>query len=452
MLKIDTEKYTKELFKLLSIPSISAQTKHKNDIQNACKWLSKRLKTLKFNTKILPTQGHPVVYGENLNAGDDKPTILIYGHYDVQDPGDPKEWTSNPFKPEVRSGNIYARGASDDKGNFYTWIAAIDTLFNESKSLPVNVKFLIEGEEEVASQNLHEFVSENKSLLEADFVAVSDTDCLSESQPLITYGLRGIVYYEIKVKTLTKDVHSGTYGGNVLNPINVLSSVISKIKDDKHKILIPGAYDNLRKISSSEMKKIEKLPLDEKNVLQETGAYKVVGEKGYSVIERKGTRPTFDVNGIWGGYQEEGPKTIIPSTARAKLSFRLVPNQNADEFSKKFEIYIDNITPEGAKINLELLGADNPIVMNLENDFYKSAEKAIQKIFGTKPIYQLVGGSIPATSIFKEVLGLESLLMGYALPDDAHHSPNEKMSLSMFNKGIETNIEFINDLSKTYKR
>lgn len=445
---MDLEQYLKELFEFLSIPSVSAQSEHKKDIKRAAQFLQGKLSDLNFDAEIMQTAGHPVVYAENLSTGKNKPTVLIYGHYDVQDVGDLSEWTSNPFKPEIRSGNIYARGASDDKGNFYTWVAAIDELNKNGAKLPVNIKFLLEGEEEIASKNLHEFVSENKSLLEADFAAISDTDSLSEEQPLITFGLRGIVYYELRIKTLTKDVHSGTYGGNVLNPINILANIISKIKDDQHKILVPNTYDEVRELDAKTKKFINKLPLDEDIIVQETGANRTAGEQGFSVIERKGMRPSFDVNGIWGGYQGEGPKTIIPQSAGAKLSFRLVADQDAKEFAKGFEKYVEKIIPEGVEYEFIKMGADDPILMDLNNDFFKVAELACKKVFKSDPIYQIVGGSIPVTAIFKEILGLETLLLGYALPDDGHHSPNEKFSIAMFEKGIRTNIEFLKELVK----
>lgn len=444
---MNIDKYISELFELLSIPSVSAQSEHKKDILSAAKWLRKRLKKLGFKSEILPTAGHPVVYAENLKAGKNKPTVLIYGHYDVQDTGNLKEWKSEPFKPVVKAGNIYARGASDDKGNSYTWIAAIDEFTKSGKSeLPVNVKFLFEGEEEIASKSLREFMGENRSLLKADYAIVADTACVSEEQPLIEYGLRGIIYYNVTVKTLTQDVHSGTFGGNVLNPINVLAFIISKVKNDKHRILVPGFYENVRKLPKTEKIAAKKFPLNEKDVIQKTGARMATGEAGYSVVERKGARPSFDVNGVWGGYQGEGPKTVIPQSAGAKFSFRLVANQNAKDITRKFEKYIKQITPKGAEVTLELLGADNPIITDLRSPFIKPAEKALEKVFGKKPLYHLEGGSIPVTAIFKEILGIESLLMGYALPDDAHHGPNEKMSVSMFEKGIRTNIEFLKNL------
>jgi acetylornithine deacetylase/succinyl-diaminopimelate desuccinylase-like protein len=439
-------KHLKELFELLSIPSVSAQSKHKKDIKKASVWLKKKLVSLGFKADILPTDGHPVVFAENLTAGKNKPTLLIYGHYDVQDPEPLDEWTSDPFKPEVRSGNIYARGATDDKGQLFTWLAAIDEIVSKKGKLPVNIKFLIEGEEEVGSKNLDEFVNQNKSLLVADICVISDTRSLSENQPLITYGLRGITYFEIIIKTLEKDVHSGTYGGNVLNPANVLAQIISKLKNEKHRVLIPDFYKNVRKLSKKEQKELKSFPFTEKEVKEETGAKVAVGVTNMSVQARVGAYPTLDVNGIWSGYQDEGIKTIIPAMAGAKISMRLVPNQTSDEIAKKFEKYVKSITPKGVEIEIKRLADGEPIIMERDSKFFKAAEKSYKKVFGKKPLYNLEGGSIPVTATFMSILGIDSLLMGYGLPDDGAHGPNEKLSISMFEKGIRTNIEFLKSL------
>jgi len=442
------DKYLKELFELLEIPTISAQSKHKPDMRRACEYLAKKLKGLGFAAEIMKTKGHPVVYGENLAAGEDKPTILIYGHYDVQSPDPLDEWTSDPFVPEIRAGNIYARGTADDKGQLYTWIAACDAMISKKGKLPVNVKFLIEGEEELGSENLSDFVEENVSLLSADVCVISDSHALSEEQPLITYGLKGISYMEIKVKTLGKDVHSGLYGGNVLNPANVLAQLISRLKNENHKVLIPGFYDDVRKISNGERKKLKKFPFDEQSVIEETGALVVAGESEFSVAERAGARPTLDVNGIWGGYQDEGQKTIIPAEAGAKISMRLVPNQNSSDIAKKFEEYLRRIAPEGVELSVEELSGGEPILMDTSSKYFRAAEAAYEKCFGKKPLYELSGGSIPVTATLKRLLDIDSVLMGYGLPDDGLHSPNEKLSLAMFEKGIEVNIEFLSNLLK----
>jgi acetylornithine deacetylase/succinyl-diaminopimelate desuccinylase-like protein len=447
MTQLKTDAYIRDLFEFLSIPSISAQKKHKKDMLKASRWLEKKLKSLGFQVKILPTAGHPVVYAERLpKPSAHRHTLLLYGHYDVQDPGNLDEWSSEPFKPEIRSGNIYARGAADDKGNFYTWIAALEELSKKSKIPTANIKFLIEGEEEVASKNLEDFITQNKSLLSADICLISDSRCLSETQPAITYGLRGILYTEVHVEAFEKEIHSGLYGGNVTNPTIVLAQIISKLKDEKGKILVPGFYQNVRKLTASEIKKLNKLPFGEKEIIQETGAKKSFGETDYSIPVRAGARPTLDVNGVWGGYQGEGEKTIIPGKATAKISMRLVPNQDPESIKGKFEEYVRDITPDTVGVEIKFLSSGKPTVMDIDNKFFKKADAAYKKVFGKKPIYELSGGSVLATAAIKEILGVDSILMGYGLPDDGIHGPNEKFSLTMFTKGIKTNIDFLKSL------
>ncbi len=448
---MNTKKYISELSEFLAIPTISAQKKHVLDMKKGCVWLETKLKSLGFEVDILPTKGHMVVYAENLKAGSEKPTILVYGHYDVQSPDPISEWTSDPFKPEIRNGNIYGRGTSDDKGQLYTWIAGLDELTKDGnaktrKPFPINIKFLIEGEEEIGSKNLNDFIHENQSLLTADIAVISDTHCLSETVPLICYGLRGLCYMQINVKCLGKDAHSGLYGGNVYNPANVLAQIITKLKDENHKIRIPGFYDNVRVLTKDERDKLSLFPFKEREVCLETGAEIVVGEKEYSVIERAGARPTLDVNGIWGGYQEEGPKTIIPAEVNAKISMRLVPNQSSEEIAQKFTDYVRTITPQGISVEIEELSGGEPILMDTGSKYFKAAEMAYKKVFGRLPLYELSGGSIPVTAIFKRLLNIDSVLMGYGLPDDGLHSPNEKLSLNMFERGIRTNLEFLKNL------
>lgn len=437
------EKYKPDLFEFLTMPTISAQSQYSKDMTKACKWLSEKLTQLSFQTKIMPTGGQPLVYAENLQAGKDKPTIIIYGHYDVQAPDPLEEWVSNPFEPVVRNGNMYGRGTADDKGQLYTWIAAL----SEIGKLPVNIKFLIEGEEEVGSSNLDNFIKKNKKMLKADICVISDSHNLSRKQPLIAYGLRGLVYVELNIKTLSKDVHSGSYGGNVLNPVNELIKIISKLKNDKHEITIPGFYQNVRKLSKVESTNLKKFPFTAANVIEETGALEVVGEKKYSVQERVGVRPTLDVNGIWGGYQQEGAKTIIPAKAGAKISMRLVPNQSSEEILKKLQTYIKKITPKGVKLELTMLSDGEPILMDIKSKYFEAAKDAYKAVFGQKPLFALEGGSIPVTATFKNLLNMDSVLMGYGLPDDGLHSPNEKLAVSMFEKGVKTNIKFISLLA-----
>ncbi len=435
------KKYKKYLFELLKIESISAQAEHKGDMKKACMLLTNLLGRIDFDAKIMKTDGHPVVYGEKII--DKKfPTILIYGHYDVQSPDPLDKWKSDPFKPVIRNGNVYARGVADDKGQLLTWISAIEDITKRSV-LNVNLKFLLEGEEEVGSRNLEKFIIKNKKLLKCDIVVISDSHSLSPQKPLIDYGLRGLTYMEVTVSTLSHDVHSGLYGGNVINPAIVLAQLISSMKNANNKIAIPGFYDNVRKLNDKEKKLLSKSPFSKSDVIKETGALVVDGEKGFNVPERAGARPTIDVNGIVSGYTGEGPKTIIPAFAKAKISMRLVPNQNSKDISKKFTKFVKSKTPRGVKIDVQMISEGEPILMNVESVFFKKAAKALKKTFGRAPIYTLSGGSIPVTATFKSILGVDSILMGYGLPDDGLHSPNEKMSIEMIIKGIKTNIVFL---------
>jgi len=433
------------LFELLRIPSISAQSDHQKDMVKAAAWIHKKLTSLGLKSNILSTKGHPVVYAE-LMANSKWPTILVYGHYDVQDHGNPGEWSSNPFEPEIRNGNIYGRGVADDKGQLYTWIAALSDLRASRFKLRTNIKFLIEGEEEIGSRNLEEFVDKNKSLLASDICLVSDSDCISENDPVITYGLRGIIYFEISIKTLPKDVHSGTYGGNVLNPIEVLSNLLSGLKNNERKILIPNFYKNLRKIPIQEKRRLNHYPFGEREIKKETGAKVVVGEKGYTIQERAGARPALDINGIWGGYQGEGAKTIIPQKAQAKFSMRIVPLQNPKDIIKNTKNYFLKNTPKGAEFHLKVLAADSAVLVNTTNKYFGLAEKAYKKVFGKKPHYHLHGATIPVGGMLKRALNIDTVYMGYGLPDDGLHGPNEKFSLGMFEKGIQTNSEFLKSL------
>lgn len=435
-----------ELFEFLAIPTISAQKEHKGDMAKACDWLKNKLQKMKFKVRVMTTGGHPVVYAQNLSAGKNKPTVLIYGHYDVQSPDPLKEWKSDPFKPEVRNGNIYGRGTADDKGQLYTWIAALEEILAKNRKVPANIKFLIEGEEEVGSVNIDRFIMKNLKLLKADICVISDSHCLSETIPLICYGVRGLVYVELKIKTMPKDVHSGLYGGNIYNPANILAQVIAQLKNDKHKVLIPGFYNSVRNLTKFELNKLAKFPFREKEVISETGSKTVVGEAEYPVQVRAGARPTLDVNGIWGGYTAEGPKTIIPSEATAKISMRLVPNQNSKKILGLFQKFVKRIMPKGVNFEIKVLSTGEPAVMNIESKYYRAAEKAYKKVFKKDPLYELSGGSIPITATLKSLLGIDSIMMGYGLPDDGLHSPNEKLSVSMFEKGIKTNREFLTSL------
>ncbi|EKE00398.1 MAG: hypothetical protein ACD_22C00030G0002 [uncultured bacterium] len=440
-------KYLSELKELLRIPSISTQPEHKKDILMAAEWLKNHLAKIGLNNcKVMKTAGHPIVYADYLLAKD-KPTVLIYGHYDVQPPEPLESWNTPPFEPTEKNGNLYGRGTSDDKAQIFAHIKAIDAIMSATEKLPVNVKFLIEGEEEVGGPSLDKFIIDNKKMLSADVCVISDSHSLSPTQPLIEYGLRGMAYMQIDLSTFENDVHSGLYGGNVPNVAIELANIISKLKDEKtQKILIPGFYDNVRKLTAKEKQALNKTPLTKKAIMEETGAKTTIGLVGASIPERCGALPALDVNGFFSGYTGEGSKTIIPAKASAKISMRLVPNQSSAEIAKKFATYIKRVTPKYVGVTVKTLNTGEPILMDTSSIYFKKAEEVFIKTFGNKPIYVLDGASIPVTSVIKRVLNIDSILMGFGLPDDGLHSPNEKISLEMFYKGIETSISYLSAL------
>ncbi len=437
------------LIELLKIPSISAQSEHKEDTKHAAEWLEKKLAELKFDTKIYETKGHPIVYGEHI-VDKTKPTILIYGHYDVQSPDPLEAWITPPFEPTIRDNNLYARGVADDKGQLFTHFCAIEAILNTKNNLNVNVKFLIEGEEEVGGPNLDSFVKENIELLRADICLISDSHSLSTTQPLIDYGLRGIVYLELTLSTMPRDVHSGLYGGNIPNAAMELVSILTKLKDETtQKILIPKFYDDVRTLSAEELDEFKRSPFTKETIISETKVKQLVGVDLdiKTPIERSGAQPTLDVNGMHSGYIGEGPKTIIPAKASCKISMRLVPNQTEDKIYLEVEKYLKEITPPYVDLKIKKLHGGNPILFNRDSAYFKKAEEALIMVFGNKPVYELLGGSIPVTAIFKELLGIDSILMGFGLPDDGLHSPNEKLNLAMFYNGIKTSTYFLESFS-----
>lgn len=439
------DRFLNELKELLRIPSISAQSDHQTDIQKAADWLANKLREVGLDdVQVMPTGGHPVVYGQWLKAGKSKPTLLIYGHYDVQSADPLNEWISDPFEPEIRDGNLYGRGTADDKGQLFAHIAAVETILATQKSLPVNIKFLIEGEEEIGGVNLDSFVARNKALLGCDACVISDSHSLSPSRPLIPYGLRSIVYFEISLSAMDTDVHSGTYGGNIPNVALELAQLLGKLKDNKtQKVLILGFYDHVRKLSPQEKQELDGSYFNQQTVKSETGVKQVIGIAGLSVAARAGAMPTLDVNGMSSGYTGEGPKTIIPAKASAKVSMRLVPHQTVAEIRRKFEKYVSAITPKYVDIKVQFHTSGEPILMSRDSVYFQKAETALKKTFGNSPIYGLEAASIPITAVLKANLGVDSVLLSFGLPDDGLHAPNEKFSLDMFYKGIATSIEYL---------
>lgn len=436
-LEQNKERFLEELIALLRIPSVSADSTLAEETRKAALWVSDAMRKAGLDeVELKETAGFPVVFGQKI-VDEKLPTVLIYGHYDVQ-PADPVElWDSPPFEPVIKNEKIYARGAADDKGQFYMHVKAVEAMI-QTGSLPCNVKFLIEGEEEVGSMNLESFVKENKALLSNDVILISDTHMISNEVPSITTGLKGLSYLEVEVTGPNRDLHSGTYGGAVANPINALCEMIASLKDENKHITIPGFYEQVIELSEKERKEINQAPFDLNEFKSALEVESESGEHGFTTIERTGIRPTLDVNGIWGGYIGEGAKTVLPSKAYAKISMRLVPNQSSQQITQLFEKHFKSIAPEGIKVKVRPHHGGEPAHTDLSSSGYLAASDAMETTFGKKPIPVKQGGSIPIVSLFKQELESEAVLMGFGLNSDAIHSPNEHYGLFNFYKGIET--------------
>lgn len=437
------DRFLEELMEWLRIPSISADPKYKGDVQKAAGFLKEKLEKAGVDkVEIYPTAGHPIVYAEK-TVHPDLPTVMVYGHYDVQPPDPLELWESGPFEPVIKKteehpqGAIYARGSCDDKGQVYMHIAAFEAM-NACGELPCNLKFMIEGEEEVGSANLGVFCRENKELLQADVILVSDTTILAHDVPSITVGLRGLAYVEVEVTGPNRDLHSGVYGGAVANPINVLCDMVSSLMDENKHITVPGFYDDVEVVSDEERKAMNKAPFDLEHYKKDLAIGDVQGEKGYTTLERTSIRPTLDLNGIWGGYTGEGAKTVLPSKAHAKISMRLVPHQNSEKITQLFKEHFEKMAPPSVKVVVKGLHGGEPVVTPTDSAEYKAAHLAMEQTFGKAPIPMRSGGSIPIVALFEDVLGIKSVLMGFGLDSDAIHSPNEHYGLFNFYKGIET--------------
>lgn len=439
------EDYINELKEFLRIPSISTLAENKKDMYTAAQFVVDKLKAAGIeNVKIIETKGHPLVYGDWLHAPG-KPTVLVYGHYDVQ-PVDPIDlWDSPPFEPTIKDGKIYARGATDDKGQMFMHIKSVEAYMKTEGSLPLNIKFIIEGEEEIGSHNLEEFVNKNKDMLKCDSVLISDTALYGPGIPTLTYGLRGLCYMEVEVTGPNRDLHSGTFGGGVDNPINVLAEMISKLKDTNGKIKIPGFYDDVVKLTKKERENFKALPFSEKKYAQALGVKELKGEKGYSTLERIWARPTLDCNGIFGGFTGEGAKTVLPSKATAKISMRLVPDQDPKKISKLFKSYINKIAPKSVKLNVKDLHGAYPIATSLDDNATVSAATALSKVFGKKTVFMREGGSIPIVVVFAKKLKAAPVLMGMGLNTENLHSPNEHFNLNHFQLGILSSAKFLEE-------
>lgn len=437
------QSFIKDLSSLISIKTISANSEYSEEFENGAKWIANYLDSLGSNdTRILKSQKHPIVFGNITSSEKNRPTILVYGHYDVQ-PADPLElWHSDPYTATIKDNLLFARGSSDMKGQMIVVLAALKSIINTG-SLPVNIKFLFEGDEEIGSPGIKEFLYQHKEIFKCDFVLNLDAGMITADKPTIVYGLRGLAYFEINLTGPAQDLHSGMFGGIVYNPIQALSELIAGMKNTDGVIKLPGFYDDVLQLSDEEKKELEKLEMDEQFYKDHTGVNKLYGEKGYSPVERIGARPALDVNGIFGGYISEGPKTVIPSKAMAKISMRLVPNQTPKKVNDQMVKYMENNVPEQIKWEIKMLSSDPASLTDINYPATKCFAESIEKVWGVKPVYQRGGGSIPIVAYMQEILGAESVLSGFSLPEDNIHSPNERLNLDVFKKGIDTTIHFI---------
>jgi len=445
------DRYLSELKDFLRIPSVSSQSDHNKDTRVCAEWVENQMRTIGMNNvQIFETPGHPVVYGDWL-AAKGKPTVLFYGHYDVQ-PVDPVNlWTSPPFEATIRGENLYARGAADDKGQVYIHLKAIESYMKNAGSLPVNIKMIIEGEEEVGSANLDNFVKGHKDLLKADLVLISDSSMFARGVPSVCYGLRGLSYMEVELTGPKSDLHSGSFGGSVHNPIQALSEIIASLHDKNGRVTVKGFYNDVRSLTKAERSAFTKLPWNDKNYAKDLGVKQLYGEKGFTTLERLWARPTLECNGIWGGYTGEGAKTVLPSKAFAKISMRIVPDQTSEKIGRLFEQHVRRIAPKTVNVKVQFLHGGEPAITPIESPGVKAAATALQKGFGKKPLYQREGGSIPIVVQFKKILGLDTVLLGFGLPDENAHAPDEFINLDNFFGGIRTSVHFYNELPNYWK-
>ena len=441
------DQHLTELFDFLRIPSVSAKSEHKPDIERAARWVAANLSKAGFKSvEVIPTSLHPLVYAESLEAPG-KPTILFYGHYDVQ-PAEPLDlWTSPAFEPTVRNGNLFARGTADDKGQVHIHLKALESLQAMNGSLGINVKVLIEGEEEVGSVSLWDYVQKNREKLKADALVVSDTSMLAKGVPSITYGLRGLNYYQIELTGPARDLHSGVYGGAVPNPLTVLSELFAKLHDKNFRVAVPGFYHDVAKVSSAERKALNSLPWKKKDFERAVGAAGYNGEKGFTIVERLWTRPTLELNGVWGGYQGEGAKTVIPSKAYAKFSTRLVPHQDPHKIAKLVEKQVRKLLPRSVHCNFDVLSTGKPWSASFQAPIFKKAQNALEKGFGKHAVFIREGGSIPFVTQMHDTFKVPCVLIGFGLPDENAHAPDEHIALENYFGGIKAIAHFYADLA-----
>ncbi len=438
---------TDDLIKFLKFPSVSAQSKHKQDMVNCANWLKEHFDNIGFKTTVNSTNGHPIVYAEYF-VNSKLPTVLYYGHYDVQPPEPLNLWKTPPFEPDIREGYFYGRGTCDDKGQTFTHIKGLESVIKAKGTLPINVKFLIEGEEEISSANLPEFIKKNKVMLKADICLISDTAQFNKELPAVTFGLRGIAPAEVFVYGPNRDVHSGTYGGTIANPITILCQMVAKLHDKNAKIAVPGFYNDVKMASKWERQQFKKLPYNEASYRKSIGVPALNGEKGFTTYERNWIRPTLEINGITGGYQGEGSKTIIPAFASCKITMRLVPNMRPEDIASKLEKYLKKIAPKSVRVEVKKYGGAKAVMVPSEGPWLDAAARAIQSGFGKKPVFMRDGASIPVVSDFKTHLGLDTLLIGFGQHDDNLHSPNERFRVIDFERGCKTAAALPFELAK----
>ncbi len=446
-LSANAAKFEDDLCALLRIPSVSAESKNKADVQKAANWVLEQFRSLGLAAELIETAGHPLVYAQSPTVPG-APTALVYGHYDVQPPDPLGEWTTPPFEPTRRNGNIYARGATDDKGQMLTHVKSAEAWLKSAGKLPLQLKFLIEGEEEVGSEHLYPFIEGNKEKLKCDVVVISDTSQFGPGQPAITYGLKGLAYFELRLTGPKQDLHSGTFGGAVMNPAIALAKMLAALVDADGRVQVPGFYDEVIPLAEVERQQFAALPFDEVKFKQQLGLDALFGEKGYSTLERRWGRPTFDINGLTSGYQGEGAKTVLPARASAKFSFRLVPKQEPAKIAAALEKKLRELCPVGIKLELIDLHGAPGVVVPLESPYMAAAARAIEHGFGRQPVYIREGGSIPVVTAFKQQLGVDTLLLGWGLDDDNTHSPNEKFCLADFHRGIKASAKLWEELGK----
>src|SRR5262245_61252648 len=446
-INVNRDRYLEELKTLLAIPSISALPQHAGDVRRCAEWCADEMRRIGLqNVRLIDTPGNPVVYGEWLGA-EGAPVILFYGHYDVQ-PVDPLNlWESPPFEATIRDGEIYARGSADDKGQVFMHMKAIEAHLKQNGRLPVNIKIILEGEEEVGSEHLDEFIRAHTHELKADVVVISDSGMFARGVPSICYGLRGLVYFQLDLRGSSTDLHSGSFGGAVANPAMVLSQVLARMKDRGGRITIPGFYDDVVSLQEEERNAWATLPFNEKQYKKDFGGPKLLGESGYTTLERTWARPTFEVNGLLSGFTGEGAKTVLPAVAMAKVSMRLVPNQSPDTIARLFEEYVKKVTPKTVELKVTRMHGGKPWMTSYDNPFVQAAARAIEKGFGQKPVLTREGGSIPVVSTFQEELGLPSVLFGVGLPDENAHAPNEKLDVGNFHGGIIASAILYNEIA-----